>query len=666
MPIYEDKNFKDYVNSLPAATENDLSAGNNMPIVSASDVKKMGGENVAGKTEVITGVRIFSSDSLTSYKGIPRADRAAWYTATGRHVAIPVNPGDTFIIEPSVLNSNYVVFNSDYVPGNQVLDSALPLASNFSFRHTAGGPVTITMSGDDAYLVLVVVDGGGTTVNWNVKQLTSNNTRSEIADVVQVAITGVKKMSNTDFFYYFGALGSGAWYDVNRKTAHIEIPLQPGIAVKITPSKSARCMIFGSGYSQGDKTTGESFGDTSHSPFVINSTYIVVPSTNDAWLILTTVDGAFSSVEWDIELFNVAAVECEEITLDIANFTKYSGVPSDANTWFVGSGAKHIAIPLSSGDCYKFKSIGLPLNYVVVTSDYTPGTQTHGTDVPISSRNFKRSYLPADCDMIITAHADDAYLILPVVDGGGYILTLDLKKVLNYQSQDVRKIRYAHWNIGGFSMGKSTSTSIPEEEAAEKQAAYRSLLNSISADFLGIAEDTREFSLGGTRSYEAVYSCFVNASFGSKNAHNSNSIYNNMKLAKDDYYFVFENKRQFRYIHEQEYIWNGKSVIVAETHLDFTDWTDDQIAAVISRYADKEYVIISADWNANSDSQYEPFKAAGYKMAFLDYMPHVATYSDVCIDNVMVKGFAISNAHLIDASSALSDHKMVVCDLTMV
>lgn len=41
------KSFKDYVNSLPAATENDLSAGNNMPVVSASDVKKMGGENVA-------------------------------------------------------------------------------------------------------------------------------------------------------------------------------------------------------------------------------------------------------------------------------------------------------------------------------------------------------------------------------------------------------------------------------------------------------------------------------------------------------------------------------------------------------------------------------------------------------------------------------------------
>lgn len=52
MPIYEDKSFKDYVNSLPAATENDLAAGNNMPIVSASEIKKMGGDNVAKAGDV--------------------------------------------------------------------------------------------------------------------------------------------------------------------------------------------------------------------------------------------------------------------------------------------------------------------------------------------------------------------------------------------------------------------------------------------------------------------------------------------------------------------------------------------------------------------------------------------------------------------------------------
>ncbi|MBQ0167768.1 MAG: hypothetical protein KBT02_11735 [Treponema sp.] len=53
MPIFEDKYFKDYVDGLPDATEKDLSAGNNMPIVSDSEVKKMGGENVAKVSEVL-------------------------------------------------------------------------------------------------------------------------------------------------------------------------------------------------------------------------------------------------------------------------------------------------------------------------------------------------------------------------------------------------------------------------------------------------------------------------------------------------------------------------------------------------------------------------------------------------------------------------------------
>lgn len=47
MPTEQDVKFSDFIRGLPAATDSDLSAGKNMPIVSASDIKKMGGENVA-------------------------------------------------------------------------------------------------------------------------------------------------------------------------------------------------------------------------------------------------------------------------------------------------------------------------------------------------------------------------------------------------------------------------------------------------------------------------------------------------------------------------------------------------------------------------------------------------------------------------------------------
>ena len=47
MPIYEDQYFKDYVNSLPAATENDLAAGNKLPLQVANEMKGLPSDNVA-------------------------------------------------------------------------------------------------------------------------------------------------------------------------------------------------------------------------------------------------------------------------------------------------------------------------------------------------------------------------------------------------------------------------------------------------------------------------------------------------------------------------------------------------------------------------------------------------------------------------------------------
>lgn len=72
MPIFEDKSFKDYVNGLPAATENDLASGNNMPIVSASEIKKMGGEKVAARGELFAlRDSVWDSSTYSSMDELP-------------------------------------------------------------------------------------------------------------------------------------------------------------------------------------------------------------------------------------------------------------------------------------------------------------------------------------------------------------------------------------------------------------------------------------------------------------------------------------------------------------------------------------------------------------------------------------------------------------------
>lgn len=69
MPIYDDLEFGKFVRDLPAASEADLASGNNMPIVSPSDTKKMGGENVAKAGDAAkyqSHVETFDVDKTTS------------------------------------------------------------------------------------------------------------------------------------------------------------------------------------------------------------------------------------------------------------------------------------------------------------------------------------------------------------------------------------------------------------------------------------------------------------------------------------------------------------------------------------------------------------------------------------------------------------------------
>lgn len=75
MPTQKDVKFSDYVRGLPAATEADLAAGNNMPIVSASEIKKIGGENIAKESNVKTNdyrLNIIFDLSVTRYKIVDR------------------------------------------------------------------------------------------------------------------------------------------------------------------------------------------------------------------------------------------------------------------------------------------------------------------------------------------------------------------------------------------------------------------------------------------------------------------------------------------------------------------------------------------------------------------------------------------------------------------
>lgn len=131
MPIYEDQYFKDYVNSLPAATENDLSAGNNMPLVRSDDVKKFPAEVVAKQSSLgvisapfslngyySSGVLFPSatnSSNSTELIDISSASKILYTGSMGERVACWFDE-DRVFIAMNVTSNGVTLVNKDVMP----------------------------------------------------------------------------------------------------------------------------------------------------------------------------------------------------------------------------------------------------------------------------------------------------------------------------------------------------------------------------------------------------------------------------------------------------------------------------------------------------------------------------------------------------------------------
>lgn len=164
------------------------------------------------------------------------------------------------------------------------------------------------------------------------------------------------------------------------------------------------------------------------------------------------------------------------------------------------------------------------------------------------------------------------------------------------------------------------------------------------------------------------------------------------------------------YVREAHVTVNGKQVTIAVTHL---NWSQSEtyeqsraieIATLVNRYKDMDYVILCGDFNTDGGypvvrdpadksglQEFQPFVDAGFTLANqygvrelltsaasnsrpdLNYIPTTpANY----LDNIIVKGFTMSNVMVLDTGvqvdngtvdvGMLSDHCAVVCDLTMI
>lgn len=154
---------------------------------------------------------------------------------------------------------------------------------------------------------------------------------------------------------------------------------------------------------------------------------------------------------------------------------------------------------------------------------------------------------------------------------------------------------------------------------------------------------------------------------------------------------------------------NGKQVVIASTHLNWAQNNDavasrtTEIEALISWLENEPYVILMGDFNTNgiykasgkTEQEYfdgvndfDPFLEAAFTLAnhgaWGDFKTSPATYArpdsnfqvpTSCLDNIIVKGFSMSNVQVLDMAAlgpntvdvgSITDHCGIMCDLTLI
>lgn len=260
-----------------------------------------------------------------------------------------------------------------------------------------------------------------------------------------------------------------------------------------------------------------------------------------------------------------------------------------------------------------------------------------------------------------------------------FLSALCLVLSLNAQNHHFTKITVASWNIGHFALGQSGDTRLTHDELKFHQDSYRTLFNDLNADILALVE-YNPLMVNATESKpavearEAILSNYRNAQIGPKYSYNCNAIFSNGIEVLSTDTIMFSKMVQKRYYIVTTMRLDGDIVKVVSTHLDWNQGENGapyraiQIQELIEAFKGDKYVIMCADWNTSKSSEYDAFTEAGYDMANHGYLGDLNTYPAgtsprSSLDNIITKGFAISNVSVIN-NALLSDHCLIKADLT--
>ena len=410
------------------------------------------------------------------------------------------------------------------------------------------------------------------------------------------------------------------------------------------------------------------------------------PATTGNITIEEISEIVLQDMQGEINLLNLVPdyIITNPVFIALGGYTRQVGALGTGQKWTTGAGASHVAIPVNAGD--NFIIAGDTTNaWGWVTSSYSP-PYSNNNPIPYVAGYDRRFSGKAT---IQTAPEGAAYLIVGVVNGAGTAGKWQIVKVDSYtrrKNDSFVKFKFASWNIGRFVYYNYKTThqtsDISDANADAYALEYRKIINATGADILGICEyDThypRHSSSGSTR--DIIFSCYKQARIGTYiQASSCNAVFMNSPQYISTSEKIFEHtvKKDVDPSEAQRYYIDvlckigGREVHVVETHL---DWKDDNIRALqiqelISTMSAYPYVIIGGDFNTDKDTidaEMQPFISAGFDVANGGYIGSFITHEDTYkLDNIVTKGFAMSNIKVDENAGNYSDHWIISCDLEM-
>jgi endonuclease/exonuclease/phosphatase family metal-dependent hydrolase len=247
------------------------------------------------------------------------------------------------------------------------------------------------------------------------------------------------------------------------------------------------------------------------------------------------------------------------------------------------------------------------------------------------------------------------------------------------------KLRVMQWNVGHWAMGTSYTSNLTPDTFAAKKMAYRQMLNDAKADIVCCCEWSQNVVNAGS-GYDAMlardelFGQYAHQDVGtlpSATSYMMTSHFSNMPPVAMKETVYNDTVQAGRYFHTLDFKINGKNVKIVATHLDWdqgehgAEYRQSQMEQLISTFADEKYVIICADWNCD-ESEFDQFITAGYQMANHGYLGDLPTYDSesegrgMALDNIVCKGFMVSDIAVYDDEYELSDHKPIVATFTMI